>query len=738
MAEDIEAQLATSMRREAALAGVLRAVADRGADVESVLYEIALQASVLTGAEMAYVFMAEGSDLRMFSNGPGRGPQSSRAANDVSRIDLDVLRTRQAAVYADVTTDPYIVDNRIETYGFRSSALVPIPSGDPPLGIAVLKRVVEPFTDDEIATLRTFAVQAGNAVTNARLLTDIDQRNAQLADALELQTATAEVLRLISEHPGDLETVLKGVLAKAAELCHAENGAVTQVVGDLTTCIATHGYQAGFGYTSRTGRTYAASRATRQPIFIDDWTSLDLPDDFMRLVEVSGVRSSVTVPLVHDGQVFGDIEVGRFEVRPFGENDARILQMFADQAALAIANSRLFNDLDQALERQRAMTDVLEAVSTARFDIQPVFDRIVEHAAHLCNDTATLVTVRDRAELSVVAGAGWGERGIPDMAFNWETIDTSTTTGTVFSTGTPVHIRDWDDVPSDLYPNSQARNTGFRTLLTFPMRRHDEVIGAITFIREAPGGYDEAEQSLLQAFTDQAAIAVDNARLLQEIEQRNNELAESLELQTATSDILELISSNPGELREVLEGIIDKAASLCGADSGHVLLWRDGAWRLEANGQRTAFMIGEEIPFIEVNGRARDGHAPVFVDDFRVETVGTDLEDLIARGHPKLRDRRARAGRRVDRQPLPDPYRDQTVRRQARSNPAGVRRPGGHRRRQRQTLQRPRRVAGEAAGDGRRARCGQYRPLRSAARVRPAARPRQSAVRQHRLTDQRP
>jgi GAF domain-containing protein len=579
MAEDIEAQLATSMRREAALAGVLNAVASGGADVASVLYEIAMQASVLTGADLGYVFMAEGSDLRMYSNGPGRVPQSSGAANDESRIDLEVLRTRQAAVYDDVTTDPYIVDNRIETYGFRSSALVPIPSGDPPLGIAVMKRVVEPFTDDEIATLRTFAVQAGNAVTNARLLADIDRRNTELAEALELQTATAEVLRLIGEHPGELETVLQGLLAKAAELCHAENGAVTQVIGDLTTCIATHGYHEGFGYTTRTSRAYAASRATRQPIFIEDWQTLDVPDDFRPLVEASGVRSSVTVPLVHHGQVFGDIEVGRFEVRPFGENDARILQMFADQAAMAIANAKLFNDLDQALERQQAMTDVLEAVSTARFDIQPVFDRIADHAQRLCDDTMALVTVADRTSMSIVAAAwpSMNDDDVPDGDIHWDEIDTSTTTGTVFTTGQAVHIRDWLEVPDDLYPDSQARNTGMRTLLTLPMRRHDAVIGAITFVRIEPGGYPDDQVSLFQAFTDQAAIAVDNARLLREIEERNQDLSESLELQTATSDILELISSNPGELREVLEGIVDKAASLCGADSGHVLLWRDGA-----------------------------------------------------------------------------------------------------------------------------------------------------------------
>ena len=254
----------------------------------------------------------------------------------------------------------------------------------------------------------------------------------------------------------------------------------------------------------------------RSPTFLDDIRPVmaGLPLE-AKTIE-SGVRSMVAIPLVDHGDVIGLINVGRREVRPFDEKQAKILQAFADQAAIAAANAKLFNDLDAALERQTAMTDVLEAVSTARFDLQPVFDQIAVHAQRLCRDTAAFVTVRQRDQtLSMVAAQGPGTTAEdnPDFVNRWE-VDTNTTTGTVYATGRPVHIRDWREVPADQYPNSQARTSGARTLLTLPMRRHGDVVGAVGFARAEPGGYDDDEVSLLQAFTDQAAIAVDNARLL--------------------------------------------------------------------------------------------------------------------------------------------------------------------------------------------------------------------------------
>ncbi len=632
MAEDIEAQLATSLRREAALAGVLNAVA-QGGDLDSVLTELASWAAELTRSSLGLVFVSDGEVVATYMSGPEREPtRGHRPFGDDSAL-TKVLRDRVTLAFDDQSNIPdQGFGQSIEAarlLGIRSSAFAPMRSEGPPVGVAAFRLAVEPFTTDEIELLETFAVQAGNAVTNARLLADIEQRNAELAEALELQTATAEVLRLIGEHPGDLETVLQGVLTKAAELCGGEAGSITVSEGPDTVRYAASYGPAMEPYIGTTVQTTELDRS----IFTVRVDGVNHVDDFAaavagtspyfeELTRVADVRSYAVASLTSGGMPIGGLHMYRHEVRPFSDAEQNRLASFAAQASLAIANAKLFNDLDQALERQRAMTDVLEAVSTARFDIQPVFDRIVEHAAHLCDDTAALVTIRDRAELSVMAGAGWGELGNQDV-LHWDAIDTSTTTGTVFSTGEPVHIPDWDEVPPDRYPNSKARDSGLRTMLTLPMRRHHVVIGAMTFARATPGGYDTSEQSLLQAFTDQAAIAVDNARLLQEIEQRNAELGESLELQTATSEILQLISAHPGDLTTVLNGILEKAAAISEADVGAAMLRISPAGvgqqvvRAEAIfGEHMAPLSGREFPLVGPPPDARESRQPVLADDF--------------------------------------------------------------------------------------------------------------------------
>ena len=272
------------------------------------------------------------------------------------------------------------------------------------------------------------------------------------------------------------------------------------------------------------------------------------------------------------------------------------------------------------------MTDVLEAVGTARLDVQPVFDRIVEHAQRLSDDTIAFISVRDETELRTMAAAG--PTSVDSAAIDYlgnldapQTIDDHTSTsGTVYLTGKPVHIPDWNEVPADRYPNSHARDSGARTLLALPMRRRGDTVGVMTFARAAAGGYSDGEITLLQAFADQAAIAVDNARLLREIEERNADLSESLELQTATSEVLQLISANPGDLTVVLEGIVTRAAALCGAETGLLWLKHGDELRCEAEVRqqdRLHVYLGDTSPAREktlfsISARRK---APYFNDD---------------------------------------------------------------------------------------------------------------------------
>ncbi len=220
------------------------------------------------------------------------------------------------------------------------------------------------------------------------------------------------------------------------------------------------------------------------------------------------------------------------------------------------------------------MTEVLDTVSTARLDLQPVFDMVAHHADRLCDGSGALVVVRDGDDLILSAIAGPIPIEPERVGSRAVSVDDTSISGAAVLRGETIHIRDWETESAARFADSPARRMG-ASALSVPMKRGGEVIGAIGFTRAAAGGYSDDEIALLEAFTDQAAIAVENARLLREIEERNNDLSESLELQTATSAILQLISANPGDLEAVFQGIIEQTIRLCNADGGAVMV-RDG------------------------------------------------------------------------------------------------------------------------------------------------------------------
>ena len=438
----------------------------------------------------------------------------------------------------------------------------------------VFRQEVRPFSDVELGRLEAFAQQASLAIANADLFNDLDE-------SLALQTATSEVLELISAHPGELDVVLEGIIERTTQLVDATVGLLWLRSGDDLICRAqvppaSQNPEQWVGTTLPASELRANARAAerRRPIFVDDVTA-SIADDDKDVVKNTEVRSFVTIPLFHDGEWIGNINVGRNEVRPFDEGSAAILQAFADQAALAVANAQLFNDLDAALERQTAMTDVLDAVSTAREDLQPVFEAVAHHAARLCDNVGAALLVREGDALIAAARSGVS-LGTQDTSLGYflgikVPIDADVPTAEAARTGAAVHIRDWDEVPEHRFPTSDMRSWGRRTTLSLPLMRNKIAVGVINFSRDEPGGYADDEMALLRAFADQAAIAVDNARLLREIEERNTDLSESLELQTATSEALRLISTHPGDLTTVLEAIVTKAAGLCDAPFGSVL-----------------------------------------------------------------------------------------------------------------------------------------------------------------------
>ncbi len=344
----------------------------------------------------------------------------------------------------------------------------------------------------------------------------------------------------------------------------------------------------------------------REIVAVDDFHDLapELADRF------PDIRSWATVALFNDRHWIGNLLISRDQIRPFDADDLKTLQVFADQAAIAVSNAQLFNDLDAALERQTAMTEVLDTVSTARLDLQPVFDMVAHHADRLCDGSGALVVVRDGDDLILSAIAGpipiepdrVGSPAVP--------VDDTSISGAAVLRGETIHVRDWENESAARFADSPARRMG-ASALSVPMKRGGEVIGAIGFTRAAAGGYTDDEIALLEAFTDQAAIAVENARLLREIEERNHDLSESLELQTATSEILQLISANPGDLDAVFSGIIEQSIRLCDADGGAVLVRDGNDLVMTSTGGRNLGQVGRRYDVTDV-----DLSAPVFVEDY--------------------------------------------------------------------------------------------------------------------------
>ncbi len=615
--EALELQTATSE--------VLRLISAHPGDLHTVLDGILSKAIELCGADQGAAILKHGDVLRIDAIVGGEdeslGQEFPFAARSESTSTEPIFVDDFLQI--DLSPEAHEVAQRAD---IRSTVTVPLLLDGQWIGhLNLNRREVRPFEQKQASILQAFADQAAIAIANVGLFND-------LAESLEMQTATSEILRLISANPGDLTKVLHGILAKAADLCEGEAGSVTLIDGDVARYVASHGaaMEPYIGSTVETSDglrdnfQHSASGAVHTADFTESTRGSPY---FEELAEVARVRSYATVPLTRDGDVVGTLHMFRHEVRPFDEGELSALAAFAEQASLAIANARLFNDLDDALERQQAMTEVLDAVSTARNDLAPMFERIAYHAQQLCTGSVTAsLNVRNGNRLEVVAVSYDDDASYVDNLQGWTRdaggveIDSTTPLGLAFSTAQVIHIREWDHEWADRFPLSLLPRLGIASAMFIPLERNDVVVGCLGFHRAEPGGFSDREVSILQTFANQAAIAVDNARLLAEIEQRNTELGESLELQTATSEVLALISAHPGDLPTVLTGILSRAAALCDADDGAVLL-RDGDVLRAETVLRvdSESFLGREFAFDDdnVNVVARDQRAPVFVDDFQ-------------------------------------------------------------------------------------------------------------------------
>jgi GAF domain-containing protein len=590
---------AEALEQQTATSDILRVISSAPTDVQPVFTSILTNALGLCEGLYGGIFMVRDGQVHVdaLSN---VGDEVLSVFRQVFPVPLDgdgfvpqAIRGPVIVHSPDVLTDARANDNArrlAEATGYRCILFIPLVKRGTAIGVLALTRA-EPqaFSPAQVALVQTFADQAVIAIENVRLFTELQTSNRELTTALDTQTATADILRVISSSPTDVRPVFEAIVDSAGRLLGEVITAVFTVDDEQIHFVAgrssnpegvamfRRAYPRPIDAATFQGRVISE----RRPNLIIDTESDDDPQatpGLRELARAAGYRCLLNVPMVREGRVVGLVGVGRPAPMPFTSTQIALLQTFAEQAVIAIENVRLFTELQAsnhelatALDTQTATSDILRVISGSRTDVQPVFDAIVQSAVRLLRAHTGGMTrvVGDRIELAAITSADETADRTLRARFPQSLASGTGEHAQTIRDRQPINIADGEADPgASEGSRAYARGAGLRSGVFVPMLRRDEAIGAITVWRQAPGGFTDDEIALLQTFAAQAVIAIENARLLSELQEKNASLSEALDRQTATSEILRAISSSPTDVQPVFDAIVRNAVSLSGAMNG--------------------------------------------------------------------------------------------------------------------------------------------------------------------------